>query len=207
MAGGRGVQGTLGYVMTETVLLVDYENVQEIDLAKVPATFDVRIFIGASQSRVPTALLTQALARGGPTKVVRVDGAASNALDFHIAFYLGEYFTERPSAKFIVLSGDKGFDPLVRHLASRKCDCRRISALSQLDGHGPASHEDKIKRVIELLSTMEKKARPRKRKTLAAHIGSYYQKKLPGPEVEALIDRLIHSRQISISGTALTYHF
>jgi hypothetical protein len=193
--------------MTETVLLVDYENVQEIDLTKVPPSFDVRIFIGASQSRVPTQLLTQALERGGPTKVVRIDGAASNALDFHIAFYLGEYFTERPKAKFIILSGDKGFDPLVRHLTGRKCDCRRISALSQLDGHTPTAHDDKVKRVIELLSAMDKKARPRKRKTLAAHIGSYYQKKLPVAEVESLIDRLIHNRQISISGTALTYHF
>ena len=193
--------------MTETVLLVDYENVQEVDLSKVPPSFDVRIFIGASQSRVPTALLTQALERGGPTKVVRIDGAASNALDFHIAFYLGEYFTERPKAKFVILSGDKGFDPLVRHLTSRKCDCRRISALSQLDGHSPAAHDDKLTRVIERLSAMEKKARPRKRKTLAAHIGSYYQNKLPVSEVEALIDRLIHNRQISISGTALTYHF
>ena len=194
-------------MMSETVLLVDYENVQEIDLTKVPVAFDVRIFIGASQSRVPTELLTQALERGGPTKVVRIDGAASNALDFHIAFYLGEYFTERPRAKFVILSGDKGFDPLVRHLTGRKCDCRRISTLSQLDGHRVAAHEDKLKRVIELLSAVEKKARPRKRKTLAAHIGSFYQKKLPAPEVDALIDRLIHNRQISISGTALTYHF
>ena len=193
--------------MTETVLLVDYENVQEIDLSKVPPAFDVRIFIGASQSRVPTELLTQALERGGPTKVVRIDGAASNALDFHIAFYLGEYFTERPKAKFVILSGDKGFDPLVRHLTSRKCDCRRISALSQLDGHGPTAHDDKVKRVVEWLSAMDKKARPRKRKTLAAHIGSYYQKKLPAEEVESLIDCLIYKRQISISGMALTYHF
>jgi hypothetical protein len=193
--------------MTETVLLVDYENVQEIDLTKVPPSFDVRIFIGASQSRVPTQLLTQALERGGPTKVVRIDGAASNALDFHIAFYLGEYFTERPKAKFIILSRDKGFEPLVRHLTGRKCDCHQISALSELDGHGPTAHDDKVKRVIEWLSAMEKNSRPRKRKTLAAHIGSYFQKKLPVADVESLIDRLIHNRQISISGTALTYHF
>ena len=95
----------------------------------------------------------------------------------------------------------------MRHLTGRKCDCRRISALSQLDGHSPTAHGDKVKRVIELLSAMEKKARPRKRKTLAAHIGSYYQKKLPVSEVESLIDHLIRNRQISISGTALTYHF
>lgn len=193
--------------MSETVLLVDYENVQEIDLAKVASHVAVRIFIGASQARVPTVLFQQALERGGETKVERIDGAASNALDFHIAFYLGEYFAQRPTAKYVILSGDKGFDPLLRHLSARGCSCRRITTLSQLDAHGHVAHEDKYKRVMEWLGKVDKKARPRKRKTLAAHISSHYQNKIQASEVNALIDRLIEERQVADSGTALTYHF
>lgn len=61
------------------------------------------------------------------------------------------------------------------------------------------------KPMVARITGGQKKAGPRK--PLAAHIGSCYQKKLPAPEIEALIERLIHNRQISISGTALTCHF
>ena len=193
--------------MTDTVLLVDYENVQEIDLSKVDPSIEVRIFIGASQARVPALLFQQAVERAGKTKVERVDGAASNALDFHIAFYLGEYFAARPKAKYVILSGDRGFDPLLRHLEGRGCSCRRITSLAQLDAHAPTAHEDKYKQVLTWLGKVEKKARPRKRKTLAAHIASHYQNKVPAAEVEALIDRLIKERRVADPGPALTYHF
>jgi hypothetical protein len=191
----------------DTVLLVDYENVQGVNLSTVPPSVEVRIFIGASQARVPALLFQQAVGRTGITKVERIDGVASNALDFHIAFYLGQCLAERPKAKYVILSGDRGFDPLIRHVEGRGCHCRRITSLSHLDAHTPTAHDDKYKQVIAWLGKMEKKARPRKRKTLAAHIASHYQNKIPGADVEALIDRLLEERQVADTGSALTYHF
>ena len=47
-----------------TLLLVDLENVQTIDLAAVPTTARVLIFHGATQKKIPIALVKQAQAFG-----------------------------------------------------------------------------------------------------------------------------------------------
>jgi len=46
--------------MSESVLLIDYENVQKVDLSRVPSHVQVRVFIGESQSKMPTELMMQA---------------------------------------------------------------------------------------------------------------------------------------------------
>ena len=58
-------------------------------------------------------------------------GAGAHALDLHIAYYLGWKLTERPQAQCAVLSKDKGFDPLIRHLHGLRRTCRRVAALVQ----------------------------------------------------------------------------
>jgi hypothetical protein len=50
---------------------------------------------------------------------LKVEGNGSNALDFHIAYYLGCWFTQFPTAQYFILSKDSGFDSLVRHLKKK----------------------------------------------------------------------------------------
>ena len=108
--------------MGSTVLLVDYENVQQIESSQLPDDVAVRIFIGAKQTKVQRQVLELVSSRPEKIKPVFIDGQASNALDFHIAFYLGEYAAKMPGARFLILSKDKDYDPLIRHLASRRID-------------------------------------------------------------------------------------
>ena len=111
--------------MNDLLLLVDLENIHRFDLGKAPPNARIKIFVGQTQSKLPTALVQQAQALGSRLEWVTIDGNGRNALDFHIACHLGEGICKYPKAEFVILSNDKGFDPLVRHLVARGFKCRR----------------------------------------------------------------------------------
>src|ERR1700739_2110929 len=120
--------------MSESVLLVDYENIGKIDLAAIPDGVRVPFFFGASQRTVPTDFLKAALRLGERFVPIDIEGQGKNALDFHIAFYLGEYLARAPDTSCVILSKDKGFDPLVRHLSRRGFAVRRANSMSEALG-------------------------------------------------------------------------
>jgi PIN domain len=120
--------------MAESVLLVDYENIGKIDLAAIPDGVRVPFFFGASQRTVPTDFLKAALRLGERFVPIDIEGQGKNALDFHIAFYLGEYLARDPATACVILSKDKGFDPLVRHLARRGFAVRRANTMAEALG-------------------------------------------------------------------------
>ena len=120
--------------MSESVLLVDYENIGKIDLAAIPDGVRVPFFFGASQRTVPTEFLKAALRLGERFVPIDIEGQGKNALDFHIAFYLGEYLARAPDTACVILSKDKGFDPLVRHLVRRGFAVRRANTMSEALG-------------------------------------------------------------------------
>src|SRR5438270_9193988 len=116
--------------MPDSVLLVDYENIGKIDLGAIPAGVRVPFFFGASQKSVPTEFLKAALRLGERFLPIDIEGPGKNAPDFHIAFYLCEYLTRSPGTSSVVLSKDKGFDPLVRHLVLRGFTLRRAAFIA-----------------------------------------------------------------------------
>jgi hypothetical protein len=120
--------------MAESVLLVDYENIGKIDLGAIPDGVRVPFFFGASQRTVPTEFLKAALRLGERFVPIDIEGQGKNALDFHIAFYLGEYLARSPATACVILSKDKGFDPLVRHLIRRGFAVRRANSMAEALG-------------------------------------------------------------------------
>jgi PIN domain len=194
--------------MTQKLLLVDFENVQHVDLARLDDSFQIIIFVGAAQKSIPIELVTNAQKLGSRIEWQRVDASGSNALDFFIACHLGRVLEKSPQRQCIVLSKDKGFDPLLRHLNKNGLQCKRLNSLLELDPKATTPPEEpNYKRVIEVLSKSEKKSRPRKRKTLSQHISSIFQKKLPQTEVDRIIDILFANKMISETNDAITYEF
>jgi hypothetical protein len=194
--------------MTQKLLLVDFENVQQVDLARLDDSFQIIIFVGAAQKSIPIELVTKAQKLGSRIEWQRVDATGSNALDFFIACQLGRVLESSPQRQCIVLSKDKGFDPLLRHLNKTGLQCKRLNSLLELDPKAAAQpDEPHYKRVIEVLGKSEKKSRPRKRKTLSQHISSIFQKKLPPAEVDRLIDILFANKMISETNDTITYEF
>jgi hypothetical protein len=192
--------------MTESVLLVDLENVQKFDLAKVPSNARIKIFVGQLQTKLPTALVQQAQALGSRLEWVRIDGNGSNALDFHIACHLGEGICKVPKAEFVILSNDKGFDPLVRHLVARGFKCRRDGQARPAPAPKPQLSVH-AKAVADLLRRSEKNKRPRKRATLTNYLATNFHKKLTAEEIKQAVEHLLEAGMIAGTEAALTYNF
>ena len=107
-----------------SLLFVDYENVgKALDLNVIPEGVRVLIFIGALQKSVPTELMRVAHRMGPRFVPIDIEGQGKNALDFHVAYYLGEHLAANPQTDCIVLSKDKGFDLLIKHSSSEASRC------------------------------------------------------------------------------------
>lgn len=193
--------------MTNKLLLVDFENVQQVDLTRLGDNYQVVIFVGSGQKSVPIDLVTNAQRLGDRVEWQRVEGNGSNALDFHIACHLGRVIEKSPNLHCIVLSKDKGFDPLLRQLNKTGLKCKRINSLLELEPKSATEEEPNYKRVLELLSKSEKKSRPRKRKTLSQHISSMFQKNIAQSDIDRIIDILFANKMISESNNTITYEF
>jgi PIN domain len=216
--------------MKQTILLVDYENIGKIELGEIPAGVLVPFFFGASQKSVPKDFLKAALNLRERFVPIDIEGQGKNALDFHIAYYMGEYLTRSPESACVILSKDKGFDPLVKHLVSRGFAVRRAHALREAFPGGavetrrpqganrrpPAANQrppaaaapaSVAENALRWLAGGAKARRPRTRKALAAHLFSHFSKKIPEADVQVLIDELVGSGQLGEENGKITYHF
>src|SRR6185312_982537 len=117
--------------MSDRVLMIDLENVQKVDLSLVPSDVRVLVFYGVTQKKLPEELVVQAQPLGPRLEWIKISGQGPNALDFHIAFYLGQELTGNPDCECAILSRDTGFDPLIRHLVALGRTCRRASSLQE----------------------------------------------------------------------------
>ena len=195
------------------LLLVDFENVQQVELAGLDDSYRVIIFVGADQKSVPFDLVTRAQQLGSRVEWQKITGNGSNALDFFIAFQLGRVFDKTPRPECLVLSRDKGFDPLIRHLNASGMKCRRISSLGELHlktaaaVSAPAAEDPKLRRVVEVLGKLEKRGRPRKRRTLSQCISAMFQKKIQQQEIDRLIGSMLAKGLISEAHNTITYEF
>ena len=111
--------------------LIDFENVQPTGIGSlVPGSCKIMIFLGQNQSKVPVALSRVLQPLGADVEYLQISGSGSNAVDFHIAFYIGRLAMSHPDARFTIVSKDTGFDPLVKHLTSLKIACIRAASMS-----------------------------------------------------------------------------
>lgn len=193
--------------MVQKLLLVDFENVQQIDLSHLNDMTNVIIFVGANQKAIPLELVTSAQKLGSRVEWQKIEGVGSNALDFHIAYHLGRMAERAPQVHCIVLSKDKGFDPLLRYLNKIGLKTRRINSLLELDPKAVSVEDPNYKRVVEVLSKTDKKNRPRKLKTLSQHISSIFQKNIASKDIEHIIDMLFAHKLISEANNTISYDF
>ena len=130
---------------TGPVVFVDLENVQTMDLSSVAADARVLVFYGVLQKKLPEELVVQAQPLGPRLQWIKVAGQGPNALDFHIAYYLGRELTERPNARCVILSRDTGFDPLVRHVVGLGATCSRVAVLKDVFPTAPPKPRPPLK--------------------------------------------------------------
>ena len=118
--------GTAATSKVETHVLVDWENVQPSESALralVPDVTDVWIFHGPNQKLDPESHGSFG-ARATPVKIAR---SGKNALDFHLSFYMGYIASRHPDARFVVVSNDKGYGPMLEHAEELGFSARQVT--------------------------------------------------------------------------------
>src|SRR5512135_907310 len=120
--------------MNLTHILVDFENVQpsaaDIGLVRGDGV-RLAIFRGPGQMKYSADVAEAWQPLGASLTFIRCAKAGRNAVDMHIAFYLGELVaahqgngaTARP--RFVIVSKDTDFDPLLMHIRAQGFDATR----------------------------------------------------------------------------------
>ena len=114
-------------------MLIDYENVQVKSLELLQAdNFRVYIFLGTNNTKLSRDLAVAVQSMGARAKYVELSSQGPNALDFYIAYYLGQLVLQEPSGFFHIISKDKGFDPLLEHLRTRSVLSSRSASIDTM---------------------------------------------------------------------------
>ncbi len=124
--------------MTNTYVLIDFENVQVKSLALLKGEgFHVRVFLGPNNNDLPRGLVLPIKEMKERGDYIELDTPGKNAFDFYITYYLGLFVAKDPQANFVIISKDKGFDSLIKHLKTKHVICSRYAAIEQIPGLKP----------------------------------------------------------------------
>lgn len=203
----RLCQELLRRVKTNYVL-IDYENVQPEDIAALQHEHvRVIVFVGPHQTKIAFEKADALQRMGANAEYVRLSGGGPNALDFHIAYYLGRLAAKEPNALFHIISKDTGFDPLVKHLRERKLRACRVQTIKEIPIRQPLGPKTSPNRVELLVADLQKrgKARPATVATLSRAISATFRKELTAQDVSSLISELKKRGLIKVEGTKVTY--
>lgn len=119
--------------MKTNYILIDYENVQPDALSLLDQeNFKVLVFVGENQKKVAFESAAALQHMGSRAEYIKMSGAGSNALDFHIAYYIGHLAASDPAAYFHIISKDTGFDPLIQHLKTKKITLSRSLDIKEI---------------------------------------------------------------------------
>jgi hypothetical protein len=189
-------------------VLIDYESVQPEDMSALKHDhFRVIMFVGAHQNKIAFETAAALQQMGSNVEYVKISGIGPNALDFHIAFYIGQLAGKDPEALFHVVSKDAGFDPLLRHLKTRKLRAFRVKTLGDIPLLKAGNAKSTADRVALILDYLQKRgaAKPRTVTTLRSTIGALFQKQLSPDEIGALLTALQARGYVSVAGNKVTY--
>lgn len=194
--------------MPTNYVLIDFENVQPKNLAILANhPFKVLVFVGANQTKVPFELAAAMQMLGDDAKYLKIAGNGKNALDFHIAYYVGELAAKEPDAHFHIVSKDTGFDPLIKHLKSRNIRIQREKDLAEipvLRMSNATNDEEKIAAIVKNLAGRGQ-SRPRKLKTLTNTINSLFNPPLEQAALLSVIQALQARHYIVVNQGNVSY--
>ena len=186
-------------------IFVDVENVgllpDQLSIIQGEA-FHVHLFLNEQKKAIPIETWQVLQPLGNRVHLVQMHGTGPNALDFHIAFYLGEIASANPDDFFHIISKDKGFDPLVTHLKSRGIFCDRKDSIAEIPilQPAPATSQGCADVFMERIKTG---TRPRKWATLKTHLSAMFPNSSTS-DISATVEEL-KRRGLNVNGARLVY--
>lgn len=194
--------------MRTNYILIDFENVQPGLLATGGAApLKVMIFVGEGQTKIPFDLAASIQSLGENAEYIKITGNGSNALDFHIAYYIGKLAESDPKSFFHIVTKDKGFDPLIKHLRKNKILAQRVASLAEipvLNSLFNTNMEQRIEAVVESLRGRGS-SKPRRVKTLENTLRAFFADNLKENEITAIINRLVKLNYVKINEQVVSY--
>lgn len=184
----------------EHIVLVDFENVPDVDLASIEGK-PVRavLVIGARQRRLDLALVRQVHRMSGQIELIEAGASGRGAFDLALAYQLGLAVKEHPRAQFHIVSHTEDFEPLIRHLAERGMVVVRHDSFPALYLPIPVRRVESVVLLDRLIAHLRNAGiRPRKRATLENLISGFEGNSIPKGQVSALITQLLQHRVITI---------
>lgn len=196
--------------MRTNYVLIDYENVQPSALSALDKEFfKVYVFVGANQVKVNFDVVEALQRLGSNGKYIKISGNGPNALDFHIAYFIGKLAAQDETPFFHIISKDTGFDPLIAYLKANKIYACRSKSIHDIPIVKVANSSGLSERVSAVVANLRQRgnSRPRTPKTLSSTVNSLFQKNLTENDLTGLLTALEQQGHIVVSGNKVTYKF
>jgi hypothetical protein len=180
-------------------IFIDTENVHEKDLSRVKdKAAIVNLVLGAKHPTPPDEIDRQVRQLGKKAELTRTPSTGKNALDFVLTCEVGMQAAKDPGGYFHIISKDKGFDVLVKHLKGQGIHAARRDSLSDV----PAlmTTEERFEKLLAHLNN-PKMERPKNWKTLTSTIQQAFNRELTEEVIKKTINFLIRERILRISET------
>jgi hypothetical protein len=189
-------------------VLIDYENLQpELLEALDLEHFRVMVFIGANQPKVSVDFASSLQRLGTRAQYVRISGSGRNALDFHIAYYIGELAARNPDSFFHIVSGDKGFAPLLLHLKDRRIYVRQCNDIGDIPHVKAANSKTLAAKVAFVRECFGERVNghPVTLKALQSFIGGMFPGGLDVDVCTEVVKELAAGGLLTVEGTKVKY--
>lgn len=195
--------------MRANYILIDYENVQPESITGLQhEQFHLVLFVGPHQTKIPIELAISMQTMGERARYVRMSGQGSNALDFHIAFYIGALAAADSKAYFHIVTKDTGFDPLLQHLKAREICIRRYTSLEEIPLvrlNGIQSMEARVDLAVKHFQRPNT-TKPRTLQSLSNMIASaIFQKTLSETDLERVLKELQRLNYVKVNGAKVEH--
>lgn len=197
--------------MSKRYVLIDYQNVQpKRSSYDDPSRVQFLVFVGANQ---PEASARRRL--GDNAQYIKISGEGPNALDLHIAYYIGELVMRDPDCDVWIVSKDRGFRHLVDHLTQRKFKIHQVTDLAFVQeasaegtrkpGTAPAIDPQRYAVIAAHLGSENAKARPTKVQSLSNFLKSLLTKSPTRAEINAYTEELKRRGIVALENQKVSY--
>ncbi len=189
-------------------VLIDSENVRPEYIESLKHEhFRVVVFVGSNMKRLDFPIVNAVQSLGSNGSYVQISSHGPSALDFHIAYYIGKLSAVHQHAYFHIISKDKGFDPLIKHLRDQKIFCSRWESVLEIPLVKATEKLPPKQRAAEFYERRiaSAKTRPATVTSLQSAILSHFHKLLSAEDVAKVLEALRAAGHVVINGKKVAY--
>ena len=202
-------------------VFIDDENVPNLDLSSIEGkTVHVTLLLGPKKTKLPVEQVQVLMRHAASSHLIRLEKPGKNALDFALAYYLGQAVQRHPGACFHLVSKDGDYNNLIEHLQNQHIRIQKHADASTLTFGSPrkpsvaakaaaAATPRKPDSFAEIVQYLRKRVdtAPKTRKKLMSDLKAHQGKGATDAQIEKFVSKLEKDHHVSFDekGKA-TYH-